>query len=337
MRWRGGPAALTLGAVGVAVLAGCGSGGPKESSTSPLDAYLEEIYPVLDARSRETAMRVEEAIADCMADAGFEYRVDETAGDSLVYDMSSAGTIEFAEQFGYGESIPLEDGAEPMLWSTANEHSAGRDWNAAYVASLSDEAKEQYDLAYNGRYSQYADGLGAIDAGEFDPDQAGCSGRASAVYEAALGPDELAPVRDAVDDVFRRVEGDPRVVEATADWSACMADAGYPGLRTVMAAQGTLFAEIANDWFAEWGEATGSPLGTSDYDVVRTTIPEALAELRRVEVELAVADARCRDASGYREVRRAVELEVESEVARQYREDLEAWVAWARETSHAAD
>lgn len=98
-----------------------------------------------------------------------------------------------------------------------------------------------------------------------------------------------------------------------------------------MDAESLVATQIFAEWQDKWIAATETNLGVSDYDVVRTRIPEGLAELRQAEVDLAVTDARCREDTGYLETRRQVEVELEQEVVDTYRDDLEAWVAWIRE------
>lgn len=311
--------------------------GPTDGGTgdldlsSPLDPYLDEIWGDLSPdQPNPWALRAEELVAACMAAEGFEYRVDELVGVGSYRIPDEYGTVAFAEQYGYGESIPLEDGWVPRLWSTAPV-SEGRAWNEAYREGLSEQARAAYDIALDGRYTEAHPDFEPF--AEYDPAAAGCRGRAyDEVYAGgAVGPAEFAAVKAAVDAVWTRVEEDPRVVEALGRWSTCMADAGYPGLSHTMDAESLVATQIFAEWQDTWIAATETNLGVSDYDVVRTRIPEGLAELRQAEVDLAVTDARCREDTGYLETRRQVEVELEQEVVDTYRDDLEAWVAWIRE------
>jgi hypothetical protein len=72
-------------------------------------------------------------------------------------------------------------------------------------------------------------------------------------------------------------------------------------------------------------------VGVTEYEVVKAEIPEALAELQAAEIVVAVADATCREDSGYADVLRQVEAEVEQEIVDTYRADLDARVIWVRE------
>ncbi len=325
----------------VPVLAGCDGSAPApdegsgNAPASPLAPYLDEIFGDLGPEDPNPwAIQAEELVASCMAEEGFEYHPDEKAGMGGTTMPDEFGTVAFAEQYGYGESIPFEGYSTPMLWAEAPV-SAAVTWNQAYRASLSPEAQVAYDVALDGVYADPS--AGPPPEGEYDPAANGCRGVSYAeVYPGgSVGPAELGDVKDAVMGVWAATEADPRVSETLAAWSACMADAGHPGLTQIIDAQNLLFTEIWPGWQDAWAAATGSGVGVTDYDVVRRQIPDGLAELRTAEVELAVADARCREESGYLEAYRSVRFELESQVLETYRADLEAWVEWVRDNRPA--
>lgn len=116
-----------------------------------------------------------------------------------------------------------------------------------------------------------------------------------------------------------------------------MADAGHPGLMSTWDAESLVSTQIFEAWQQEWVDKTGTNLGVTDYDAVRERIPDGLAELRQAEVDLAVADATCRESSGYLATRHEVEVEIEQEVVDLYRADLDAWVTWIRENRPGDD
>lgn len=345
---RGRPGVIAVvSLIAFAVLSGCTADGdarpdpdapsspdaPDDAEVaSPLGPYLDELWGDRSQGDPDPwALRAEEVVAACMAEQGFEYRIDEMVGVGTTRRPDGYGTVAFAEQYGYGQSIPFAEGDLPMLWNEV-PIGEGRSWNIAYRDGLSPEARAAYDVAMDGVYSEASPDYDPMHEG-YDPQQAGCRGRATdEVFPGgSVGPAELADVKAAVDDVWRRVEEDPRVVEALSRWSTCMADAGHPGLANLWDAESLVGTVIFEQWQEEWIDETGTDLGVTDYDVVRVQIPDGLAELRQAEVDLAVADARCRESSGYLATYRAVELEVEQEVVDTYRADLEAWVAWIRE------
>lgn len=337
-------AALTvLTVLVVPLLVGCegadaaADDGAQNAATSPLDPYFAEIFG--DVRPEDPnpwAVQAEELVAACMAEAGFEYRPDDKAGMGGTTVPEEIGTVAFAEQYGYGVSIPLEGSSTPLFWAEAPVSEAVT-WNQEYRAALSPEAQVAYDVALDGVYADPSS-PDRPPEGEYDPSLNGCRGASYAeIYpDGAVGPAGLGDVKRAVADVWLAVEEDPRVTETLAAWSSCMADAGHPGLAQIIDAQNVLYTEIWPRWQDSWATATGSGLGVTDYDVVRLQIPDGLAELRAAEVELAVADARCREESGYLEAHEAVELELETEIVETYRADLDAWVTWVRENRRDA-
>lgn len=345
-RGRAGRWCAAIVALGVlAALGACSSGSdggpdtpdgsaPEELDLStPLEPYLAEIdRDTPQGQPNPWAVRFEEVIAACMAEQGFEYHVDELAGVGAVTRPREFGTVAYAQQYGYGESIPLEGSALPMLWNYV-PMGEGRTWNLDYRESLSPEAKDAYDIALDGSYAEASPDY--LPEGEYDPSRHGCHGRASQeVYpDGYIGPEGLGDVKQAVLSVHERVEEDPRVVEALEVWSSCMADAGHPGLETLLDAESLVAIEIFPAWQETWLESTGTNLGVTDYDVVRRQIPDGLAELRQAEIDLAVTDAQCRVDSGYLTVRHEVQVEIEQEILDRYEADLDTWVLWLRENA----
>lgn len=346
-RGRAGRGTTALAVLGVvAALGACsqdaaGAGdaavpvGEELDLSTPLEPYLAEIErDTPRGQPNPWAVRFEEAVAACMAEEGFEYHVDELAGVGGVTRPREFGTVAFAEQYGYGESIPLEGATVPMLWNYVPT-SEGRAWNAEYRDALSPEARAAYDIALDGAYAEASPD--DPPEGEYDPSVHGCHGRASMqVYpDGYIGPEGLADVKQAVLSIYERVEEDPRVVEALGRWSVCMADSGHPGLESLLDAESLVATEIFTAWQEEWADRTGTALGVTDYDVVRRQVPDGLAELRRAEIDLAVTDAQCRLDSGYLTTRHEVQVEIEQEILDTYHADLEAWVTWLRENEPA--
>ena len=89
-------AAIATGAVALALLAGCSSGGgPSDDATltyedSPLAAYWEKLGGSQDEAEMDAQMaRSEEIVAACMQDEGFEYTPQDTSGMSRSFDESA--------------------------------------------------------------------------------------------------------------------------------------------------------------------------------------------------------------------------------------------------------
>ena len=310
--------------VAIVLLAACGGpAAPVPAPTSELDGMLDVVLG-LDADPSvqpPEVRRTEEAVAACMHDAGFVYHPDESAGTGWRRTSPEVGTVAYAERYGYGETIETEEGRPPGMWVEPFE-SEGLRRNREHVASLSPAAAEEYELALDG---EPWDGVG-----EYVAD--GCRGRAyeELAPDGYAGPADLREVKLAVRGVHDAVESDPRVADARERWSLCMEDAGYPGFTRPLDALSHVATHLWDEWQTRYVDATGSPLGVTDYDVVRTTIPDALVELQDAETALAVADATCRDEVGLREVEQEVETQLEDEIVDTYRADLERWLAWAQ-------
>ena len=147
--------AIAMGAVALALLTGCSSGGgPSDDATltyedSPLSAYWEKLGGSQDEAEMDAQMaRSEEIVAACMQDEGFEYTPQDTSGMSRSFDDADDGmpawdSLEFAEQYGYGattsQDMPMNQGA-------------GEEWvdpNADYVATMSEtEQQAFYEALY---------------------------------------------------------------------------------------------------------------------------------------------------------------------------------------------
>ncbi|MCC2316194.1 hypothetical protein [Cellulomonas xiejunii] len=328
MHGRGAAGALG-GLAGLVLLVACS--GPSEPAPAPaseLDGMLDVILGMdADPTVQPAWVRqVEEETAACMHAAGFEYHPDEAAGTGGSVEPEGIGTVAFAERYGYGETIEVEEGQVPNLWHQPAD-SEGQRLNRAYVASLSPAAAAEYELALHG---EPWDG-----EGEYVPKYvpSGCAALAGerGAPDGFVGPADLRDVKLAVRDMYEQVQSDPLVLDATARWAGCMEEAGYPGLSEPMDALSLVATRLLDEWQSRYADATGSSLGVTDYDVVRTRIPDALVELQSAETALAVADATCRDEVGYRTTRAEVETQLENEIADTYRDDLERWAAWAQE------
>ena len=299
-----------------------------------LDSYLDVIFAVEPGAPNPVALRYEEVLAECMAEAGFEYVPDRAAGTggwSVALGME--GPFPEAEDYGYGFSLEGPDGTPPQLWQEAAP-SETYQVNEAYRLALSPEAQVQYGLAMDGDFSQYSPYFEQVMAGEleYDPARAGCAGRAmeEAYPDGAAGPAELAEVKEAVNGMWARLQEDSRVRDTLPAWSTCMEDAGYDGMTEIIDAVNSLTVVFEN-WQNAYADATPGHTGVTDLEVVKESIPDALQELQDTEIALAVADATCREDSGYVAAYLEAKNGIAQEILDTYRADLDTWVAWAQE------
>jgi hypothetical protein len=156
----------------------------------------------------------------------------------------------------------------------------------------------------------------------------GCRGKAAEeVY--GKGEDREAEFKK-YDNLFKdiqalakRIEDDQRVVDATTAWGDCLAEAGQAGYKKIDEPREKVNQKL--------GELTGnqqnssSPgktvMGPPSFDKVDSA---KLAELRKFEIDLAVADQKCR-AKVYDEPYKTVQYEQEKEFVEQHKAELEAY------------
>ena len=270
-------AALLIGACGgdsgggasAATPAGTSSTGASQSGASVEDQLGFDAAGILARQSR-----VEAAIAQCMKNEGFDYvPIDPFAQRAALVGSSRLSDQDFLKQFGYGIST---------LWGHGNPQA---DPNQRLRATLGPADRRAYDRAL------WGDNAGAtfseaVDSGRFDR-LGGCTLKAT--QQVFGGAQVLTQLQGKLDDLDDRIIEDRRMVKAIAQWSSCMADAGYryddPD-------------EIDADLFSRTEKivgplpgqfAVGPPAGEKPRPYDRA----ALAKLQREEVAIAQRDNSC--------------------------------------------
>jgi len=312
IRTSGAPSAALVASV---LLAGaCASSADPEAAPTmaeagPLTTYLAAASVTMDAEARAAAeTQVQERIAACMADLGFPYTPVPTSGDAARADGptdAEPGTLGFAQQYGYG-----------LVWGALHaEPQTFEDVNAAAVAAMSDSERTAYEAALWGT-TNAAPEPGA-EPEPYDWTTAGCQGRArhevDPAGEAWLSPGLPTEILRTLDSV----DSDPEVVDAAGAWSACMADAGYPGLT------------VPDDAMGLVSEALAGVLGpgTEGSDVPVVVDRAGAADVAALETAVAVADLTCRDDVGYDRIRAARRDAIEQAFLDDHRAEIDAWLA----------
>ena len=296
----------TLGAL--LMFAGCASSSPTPDASSagesPLTPYLSAIYGVdadptaRNAQFAERQKKTETLVAACMKEKGFDYTPVTDVGGFTSGEEQKPDDREWVAQNGYGMLSSLGD-------------STSTDPNADYVASLSESERNAFNEAL---WGQYATGEAT---GEFDPEKAGCQGAAQA-EAGQLNPlesDEFADLRQAFQDLSAEVGALPEQQKADSDWSSCMADAGYPDLKT----QSDGLASIST----RLGELYGDGSTTPD--------ESKIAEVKKVEIETALADFDCRAKTDYAERSKKAQWAAEEKFVAEHKSELEAAKAAAEQ------
>lgn len=319
--------------VGLAFLAGCGAAQPADvppeadADGTPLEAYLNEIFGESEwdpDAPDPTRAQVEELVAACMAEVGFEYH-PMVELPSYVTISPQPQTLEDAEEFGYGLSIEWGGpGTGTGRWPASPQETLAEAANREYAESLSPAARAEYYEALMGTE-------GAALQEDYDPaTDGGCYGRAGTEVERTIWPTEFAEVIDAMHQVYWQVEEDPRVTDARRAWGPCMAEAGYPDLTEFQDAS-VLADSMVSSFRTANADRIDLNLAETEYDAIKASVPDELAELQAGERALAVADLTCRETSGYARVHREVTTEYEQALVDLHRDELDAWVAAAQE------
>lgn len=337
---------VAVAALAVLALAGCSSsgddGGSKgggsraEWTPGPLDEYQARIYGFSydDERSEEEMQeeserqnrKVEELVASCMQDQGFDYTpVDNSGSVGVSSDDLDVewGTREFAEQYGYAISTDPWGNAD----AAPEEETEWVDPNQEYVESMSESEAAAYQEALWGPQVEYVEG----EEQEYDWTTSGCYGVAQhEVYEGGVDSDEFSAVEDELNRFYETMQADPRIAELNTEWASCMADEGYDGITDV--------STVQNDLSEEWNELQGwndpeyTALSESwDWEAKPEGPPapevdeKAAAAFTDKEIAMAVADFDCQEKVDYVGKGTTINHELQQEFVDQHKAELDAW------------
>jgi hypothetical protein len=305
------PAVLAAAVVCAAALSGCtapsaesdpavaSETAPETQTTTetPFTPYWNAMYGVYDAPDQIAERReVEALVASCMAAEGFDYvQVDQGTPEQVTGYMDGYGTAEWVAEHGYG-AFPTDDETAQMDMQVASE-----DPNGQYVASLSDGEAGAYYEALNGPPAGLDARTGAKEeVPNYNWETAGCLGRAQ---HEVLGDDptrsaQFEPLVAAMNALEQDQLGDPAMAPIDAEWSDCMAAAGFSGLPTKQSAVDAVFAQASEYW------ATGATDEPAE---------DVRAEWREYEVRVAVADFDCAESVGFSAKATAVQVARETQ------------------------
>jgi hypothetical protein len=331
-----------LAVMAVLALAGCGNDqspvASGDSDKSPLTEYMGDGFVssgggirVMRAGGGQqpteeelaNQRKVEDATAACMKAAGFDYVAvpPEQNAKGKFDDAFNLPPDKFAQQYGYGIST--------IDWSKAGADDSNP--NTRIRNALSAAAKKAYDKALNG---PNATGNGAVviqggKDGTSGSTDLGCRGKAvREVYgdraDKASAFKKFENLLRDIQALGKRIEADPRVVDATKAWSDCMADSGHAGFTKVEDPQQKVQQKL--------DQLTGTPPPTKNGTAKTMTGPPSfdkvdaakLADLRKFEIALATADQKCK-AKVYDEPYKKVQYELEKEFVTQHKAELEAY------------
>jgi hypothetical protein len=302
-------AAAAVGVVLLVMAAGCSQEAPSSGPSrapGPADAYFEAALGFSADDAAQADLRMEESVAGCMSEQGFEYVPD----TSMYHFVDAAeidpppGTREFAEQFGYGfAALP-----EGMSFESDGAPNA----NDVIMGAMSPEELEAYSSALWGD---------TVDETTGEAELGGCYG---AARDEVWGDPDEDPVRVALEEEIARIDTevtpmDPDVLEAAAQWSTCMSDAGHPGYAEPPDAE-----QAAGDRWTAFNDAIAADPTLGAVGPDGGVVGEA--DLAAVEAAVATADWDCREDSGYDAVWQQARDRFQQEYVDGHRSELEAWV-----------
>lgn len=275
------------------------------------------------AAARREQQQVEERVAECMAEQGFDYEpldMSEQMGSVEEHPRQELDEDEFREEYGYGVSTWQP---EPQQRS----QSGPTDPNMERVQEMDDAERAAYEEALHGEPPDHRPDGEPV---PFEP--GGCRGEA---WEAVRGDQQEAQAElgPAFQELNETIESDPRIVEAEEAWAECMRAAGWDVEERVDPQR-----RISEAHLELIEEARPSPEprpGLEDVDPeeleeleeappMEAEIDEAaLEELQERELDMAADDHECAQEHFPEELEQEVRAEHEGEFIEEHRETLE--------------
>jgi hypothetical protein len=340
------------------IASGCSTSGSASAEEETLASFMgwdDVDEAASEAQWREQDAEIQEAIRACMAEAGFEYTPVDQTGSVTVYDEQDEE--ERVRREGFGITTWHGELGESIQAAIPDEEEEFHDPNWDRVEAMSESEQQAYYEALHGSEEEQRENATI----EVDPETGeeigwsnvgfggGCDGEAhEAAYGGDGGQDLWEELQPAFDEMYARVEADPRMVEHNAAWSACMAEAGFDHAsaqqmhETVFEDFEARLEEILGpdhgfvDPFEGWSEAdieaffeerTEDEIDAffqqADQQQSRTIDEDALRALQQEEIDLAVADYECRDGDAFYELYEEISAGYEAEFIAENREALE--------------
>ncbi|KGM14020.1 hypothetical protein [Cellulomonas bogoriensis] len=295
----------------------------------PLDVMFEDLYGDWSQEDGDAMNRqVEELTARCMAEEGFDYSPVDHSGSTISYSSDDLdvewGTLEFAEQYGYGITTdPWGHEDEDRI----QEMDGWSDPNQEYVEAMSDTERDAYYEALHGPgidESEFEDGQDV----EWDWTQGGCQGWAQhQVYEGGADGEEYETLQAEIMTMWETMQADPRVTAVEAEWASCMADAGHPGLTATGEAEEQFYEQVNAAYDSiDYDAMSETEMEEFDWEAHDAAVKAELAALTPREIETAVADYTCREEVDYDATFREVNFELQQDVVDRHGPEIEAWI-----------
>ena len=318
-----------------------GGDGKLDYEDSPLQKYLSVIFSggvSPDATPEEQEQfwaeqqrKIEEHVAQCMTEQGFEYVPNNPVGPSRPMPIEDGENKwrpddrDWVEKYGYGavNNPWQEEGENPE--PPMPEEPMPVDPNEEYINSLSEAEREAFYEALHGKPQEWVEGE---EPPQWDWTQGGCYGAAQheIVGESAWEQKENKPIIEAIQKFYETVGNDPAFAQLDAEWSSCMTEKGFPGFSQQMDAQDSIY-QLINKY---WENIPEQPDGEWDPKLGTVQDPE-FAKIADTELPLALADLECREKTDYRQQQLKIQFAAEEQFIADHREELDAMKARAEQ------
>lgn len=202
----------------VGMLAGCATqaGESEEEGLSPFLSHLDaEVGDARQKALRASFLREEELVAECMAEAGFEYFPSD---DNLV--LRDVPSLEEAHERFRNEGWGIFTGG-PGEPSSGEEPTSEPSRQERYLESLTAQARDEYERVLTGS-SPLADDSAAADRG--------CEQQAADAAGVDQPEHVYADLLEEIRAAQQTATSDPLFLEELSKYRSCMAAAGYPGI-----------------------------------------------------------------------------------------------------------
>jgi hypothetical protein len=313
------PITVALGLAATLALSACsfGAGGGDaelDPDKSPMTEYYDAMYGGYDEKEAAAQQKeVEELVAVCMADEGFDYKpVDQSQYSSFSTDDEDRDTEEWVAEHGYGMN-PTPEEQEKMN----QQSSEFVDPNQEYVTALSPTEQEAYYAVLYGP-GPTDEEMAAMEEGgdgyEYNWETAGCQGEAQheVTGDDLTQSDKYKPLMDEINSIWEKQQKDPEIVKVQKAWAGCMADAGYPDF-TVKEDAMNQVNEASN---AYWQEGV-----TEEPDEATK------AQWRANEIDVALADFKCSKKVDYQKTYLTAQYRLENQFIDDHKTELDAMIA----------
>ena len=220
--------------------AGDDSGTVEITEDMSVAEITELLFPTFDQDSIEDQeaqwadqeRQRQQLIVECMAEQGFEY-IPVDYGDQAFFggfdDELDPTSREWAETYGFG--FTTFDGMDEGFEENVDEWV---DPNQEYVEGLTEGARDAYYEALYGTPPDYDPNLSEEEFNQLleeNPDlfaPQGCDGEAwEATNDFAQVDDVYQVLGDKFEELYERVDADPRIAAFEREWAECMTGKGH--------------------------------------------------------------------------------------------------------------